>query len=177
MSKKDQGGYILREISPDDSVSGLSLDDDEFLPLKIFLRKHAKRYHQTNAAKTYVIVANDSPKKIIGYVTLVCSQIDLNAVPEDVGEYRYHDFPAVKIARLAVDARHRDDDLGTKLVDWALAVSTGKIMPHIGCRFLIVDSKQKSIKFYEKLGFRLVDTDHNRQQENPVMFIDIGKLE
>ena len=49
-------------------------------------------------------------------------------------------------------------------------------MPHVGCRFLTVDSKQQSIKFYEKRGFRLLDTEHNKQQENPVMFIDLAKL-
>lgn len=176
MAEQDDAGFILREISPDDTVSGLSLGDEEFLPLKIFLGKHAKRYHQQNTGKTYVFVASNSPQKIVAYITLVCSQIQVDAVPDGVGEYAYKDFPAVKIARLAVDRRQRGNDLGTKLVDLAMAITTQNIMPHVGCRFLIVDSKKKSIRFYDKYGFRLLDTDHNKQQDAPLMFIDTGKL-
>jgi hypothetical protein len=51
-----------------------------------------------------------------------------------------------------------------------------KIMPNVGCRFLIVDSKQESIKFYEKLGFNLVNSEENREADNPMMFIDLHLL-
>lgn len=95
--------YTLRQISPDDSVSGLSLGDEAFVPLKTFLARYAKAYHRKKAARTYVIVAEAAPKKVVGYVTLVCSQIHVDSVPEDAGEHGYKDYPAVKIARLAVD--------------------------------------------------------------------------
>jgi len=169
------GGYTLREISPDDIVSGLSLGDAAFLPLKIYLRRHAKNSHQVNTAKTYVVVPNEHPNRVVAYLTLICSHIVVEATAAEDG-HPYNDFPAVKIARLAVDQRHRGKDLGRLLVDWAIAIATEKIMPHVGCRFLTVDSKQQSIKFYEKRGFRLLDTEHNKQQENPVMFIDLAKL-
>lgn len=168
--------YTLRQISPDDSVSGLSLGDEAFVPLKTFLTRYAKAYHRKNAARTYVIVADAAPKKVVAYVTLVCSQIHVDSVPEDAGEYGYKDYPAVKIARLAVDKRHRERGLGRKLVDWAIAVAIERIMPHVGCMFVVLDAKQQSIKFYEKHGFRKVDTPENNRLEHPVMFLDIGRL-
>lgn len=177
MATEGQEDYTLREISHDDTVSGLSLGDVEFAPLKSFLSRHAKRYHKNNAAKTYVAVPNVTNNRIVGYITLVCSQIHIDPIPADVGEYNYEDFPAVKIARLAVDRRHRGKYLGIQLVQLAMAIVTERIMPHVGCRFIVLDAKQQSIKFYEARGFRLLDTEHNRQQKYPVMFIDIGKLD
>ena len=175
MATATTSGYRLREISPDDKVSGLSFGHADFIPLKMFLEKHARRYHAANTAKSYVLTTESAQPKVVGYVTLVCSHIQIDA-PDDVGEYSYEDFPAVKIARLAVDKRHQGYDLGTQLVDFSIAITQGRIMPHVGCRFLILDSKQQSIKFYEKRGFRLLDTEHNRKKENPVMFIDVGKM-
>jgi len=166
---------ILRELSPDDNVSGLSLGAAEFAPLKRFLKKDAKSYHQQNAAKTYVFCEESAASKIAAYITLVCSQIQVSP-PSGLDGFPYKDFPAIKIARLAVDSSFRDNDLGTKLIAWAVAISTTRVMPHVGCRFLAVDSKQQSIKFYEKCGFRLLDTEQNKQRNHPLMFMDIGKL-
>lgn len=49
-------------------------------------------------------------------------------------------------------------------------------MPHVGCMFVVLDAKQQSMKFYEKHGFRKVDTAENSRLEHPVMFVDIGRL-
>lgn len=43
------------------------------------------------------------------------------------------------------------------------------VAPHVGCRFLVTDAKQPAVAFYEKMGFTLLDTDDNRERENPVM--------
>lgn len=51
-----------------------------------------------------------------------------------------------------------------------------EIIPNVGCRFLIVDSKRESIKFYEKLGYTLVNSKENREADNPMMFIDLHLL-
>ena len=175
MAATATSGYRLRELSPDDKVSGLSFGHADFTPLKTYLQKNARRYHATNTAKTYVLVPEGGPPQVVGYVTLVCSHIQIEP-PADVAPYTLPDFPAVKIARLAVDKRHQGKDLGTQLVDFSIAVTQARIMPHIGCRFLVLDSKRQSIAFYEKRGFRLLDTEHNRREEHPVMFIDVGKM-
>ncbi|HEV2614516.1 MAG TPA: hypothetical protein VGV92_07385 [Gammaproteobacteria bacterium] len=48
-------------------------------------------------------------------------------------------------------------------------------MSHIGCRFLVVDSKPESILFYQKNGFDFFDADNNRIEEYPMMFYDLYK--
>lgn len=169
------GDVILREISPDDSVSGLSLGDVAFLPLKVFLQKHAKRHHVQNTGKTYVLVFERAPKRVVAYITLICSHVLTDGVEaQGVGGYEYDDFPAIKIARLAVDQKYRKRGMGETLVDWAIGIASQHVMPHVGCRFLIVDSKPGSVSFYKKQGFLLVNTE--TEQENPLMYLDIGKL-
>jgi len=167
---------VLREIRPEDPVSGLSLGDPQFTPLKTFLKKHARRYHTECLAKTYVYVTQGEQEKIVAYVSLICSQIEVSSGLPEVKEYEYSDLPAVKVARLAVDSRNRGNDLGSKLVALATAIARNNVMPHVGCRFLVVDAKKDSVRFYEKCGFRLLDTPNNRKRSSPVMFLDLWKL-
>ncbi len=49
-------------------------------------------------------------------------------------------------------------------------------MPTAGCRFVILDAKSKSISFYQKIGFRLLDTEANKTKEMPLMFLDLRSL-
>lgn len=169
----------IRQIKPGDKLTGLSLGDAAFNPLKIFLRRHAQRYEEESLARTYAAF-NGQGGKAIAYITLVCGEIvaaeDENPlINEPQLDYRYKHFPAVKIARLAVDQRYRGYDLGRTLVNLALGQAKNVICPAVGCRFAVVDSKSQSVKFYEKCGFTMLDTEENRKRESPVMWIDLKK--
>ena len=115
-------------------------------------------------------------------MTLVCGEI--SAVPEGSVladpsvRYPYSHFPAVKIARLAVDRRLQGLGLrlGSRLVDLALGISKDVISPAVGCRVLVVDAKSQSVGFYERCGFRLLDTAANRGRDDRIMFVDLMKL-
>jgi hypothetical protein len=48
--------------------------DEAFVPLKTFLQKHARAYHERHLARTYGAFAEN---KIIAYLTLVCGEIVL----------------------------------------------------------------------------------------------------
>lgn len=165
--------FLIREIGPDDNVSGLSFGTAEFEPLKRFLRKDAKRFHAGNVAKTYVALEPPN-KRVIAYITLICSQVHTR--PPDIDGYLHNDCPAVKIARLAVSGAIQKSGLGRALVQLALAKTKDHIMPHVGCRFLMVDAKKPSVDFYSKVGFTMLDTTENRSSSHPVMFIDLAKL-
>lgn len=89
---------------------------------------------------------------------------------------KYETFPAVKIARLAIDKSLQGKFFGRKLLDWCINHVQLAIMPNIGCRFLVVDAKQGSIGFYEKNGFTLLNTPSNSIAEHPLMFFDLHKF-
>lgn len=89
---------------------------------------------------------------------------------------RYDSYPAVKIARLAIDKEVKGNDLGTSLVDFSVSLVQDEIMPKIGCRFLVVDSKKDALEFYQKVGFTMLDTENNKHAEHPILFMDLHKL-
>jgi GNAT superfamily N-acetyltransferase len=171
--------FLLRALQADDQVGSMKSGDDRFAQLSQFVRKHAKKYEAKNLARTYV-VQDLSNGRIAAYVTLVCSEIESNEpliVDEEI-DFPYEHYPAVKIARLLVDKRYRGENsagLGRTLVDFALGVARTEVCPAIGCRFVVVDSKQDSVGFYQKCGFTPVGTLANMQRPEPVMFIDLHK--
>lgn len=172
---------VVKQIEPGDRLTGLSLGDAAFTPLKIFLQKHAQKYESQSLARTYAAFRSDTDK-VAGYITLVCGEVvvdegdDALAHDPDL-KYPYNHYPAVKIARLAVDKTLAGAGLGRALVNLALGQSKRIVCPAVGCRFVMVDSKKQAVKFYEKCGFTLLNTVTNKQREEPVMFMDLNKID
>ena len=170
---------IVREIDSADAAGKLSLGNAEFTPLKTFLRKRAKSFHRSNVAKTYVLVPMEGAARIWGYITLMCSQITLDgahSLDDCESADQYKNLPAIKIVRIATDQEIQGQGYGAALVELAISISLEDIMPKVGCRFLIVDAKRFAVKFYEKIGFTILDTPKNRAAKQPLMFIDLHKL-
>ncbi len=169
----------IRTIEPGDKLSGLSLGLAEHQPLKTFLLRDAAKYHESNLAKTYGAFLSDSdtPKKAVGYVTLVCGEIATEAQLQAVetATFNYPHYPALKIARLAVNKNLQGGGLGRRLTRLAIGIAKDEICPRVGCRFVTLDAKKGSITFYEKQGFKLLDTTENMKRDHPVMFLDLNK--
>jgi hypothetical protein len=169
----------LRELRPGDRVTGLSIGEPVFLPLKTYLQKEAKSHHRLDLAKTYAFIEPSAPPRVRGYITLVCGEIVVeDGAPqvEPDANFTYPHFPAVKIARLIVDSRLRGNDLGTKLVQLGLGIVKDQICPRVGCRFVVVDAKRESLDFYVDCGFTLLNTKANRDRAQPIMFVDMTKV-
>lgn len=174
-------GISIRHIEPGDRLTGLSLGEAEFAPLKTFLQRHAHAYEAQNLARTYGAFDAESGR-IVGYVALVCGEVvlddgDARLVQEPGLKYLYDHYPAVKIARLAVDRRVGGRGLGRQLVNLALGLAKGIVSPAVGCRFVIVDAKKGAVRFYERCGFTLLDTAANKERDEPVLFLDLNKID
>ncbi len=173
--------FVLRPLQQGDIVSKFALGDKSKLPLKIFLQKDALTFHQNDIAKTYVLVDKSlSSPRVWGYITIICSEITIGEsfdLDEECSRTcKYKTFPAVKIARLAIDKSLQGQGGGSQMVSWCVSVVKEKIMPVVGCRFLIVDAKSEVISFYEKLSFKRLNTENNNQSEHPLMFLDLHKI-
>lgn len=169
--------YEIRALADDDSCNALSLGDPTLVPLKTFLRKEAKRLHKDNLARTFVLVETGQTK-VLAYVTLVCTHVAVEQFGGDapVDRFRYTDYPAVKVARLAVDASLQGQGVGAQLVDFAVALTEEFIMPHAGCRFLVVDSKPNSVGFYQRKGFVRMGAAADGAAAFTTMFVDLHRL-
>lgn len=167
----------LRELHQDDGCNGLSLGDQSFTPLKTFLRKEAKKLHQGNLARTFVIAEKDQTK-VLAYVTTLCTQISVEELKHSaqIEQFKYTDYPAIKLARLAVDISLQGKGIGGRLVEFVIGIALEHIMPHTGCRFLVVDSKPQSIGFYESKGFKRIGEAETTDEHYTTMFIDLHHL-
>lgn len=182
--------YTIRSLAAGDSVKNFSAGSAEYLPLKSFLKNQAVEFHEAYITRTYVAIPLEecpetgvliecSRKNVIGYISLITSEIDITngyTVEDCTHANNYGTLPAIKIARLAVDGNCRRRGIGENLMAYAFAIATDVIAEHVGCRFLITDSKRNAISFYEKQGFILLDTEANRSVETPIMFVDLFKL-
>jgi GNAT superfamily N-acetyltransferase len=169
-------------MEPGETLAGLSsiqTGGEAFKGLKTFLKKYAVGYHRQNLAKTYLATEVGDKPKVVGYITVVCGEIVVEdgMTLVDGVDFPYRSYPAVKIARLLVDSRYRRNGLGRKLIDLVLGLIVDKVCPHVGCRFVVVDAKRESVKFYERYGFTLLDTKANRHRDQPIMFMDLHKVE
>jgi GNAT superfamily N-acetyltransferase len=173
---------IIRALRADDRLNALSMGDAEFTPLKTFLKRDAHDYERESVARTYVVVDPEDAERggrVWGYVSLVASEVHLGSAhrPAVTRWPDGYSMPAVKLARMALDQELRGQGIGRTLLDWVIALVKDHIACRIGCRLLVTDSKQGAIKFYERMGFTMLDTPENKGRQAPVMFIVIGKLD
>lgn len=69
----------------------------------------------------------------------------------------------------------RGRGFGSHLVDFAIGVSVS-IAARVGCRLLVTDAKKSAVKFYEKVGFTMLDGPGNLKSNAPAMFVELPKL-
>ncbi len=96
----------FRPIQAGDLLSKFSLGDASKVALKIFLQREALEFHDKEIAKTYVLVDDAKRHRVFGYISLVCSEINIATaydMDESLRVNKYKTFSAVKIARLALD--------------------------------------------------------------------------
>lgn len=169
--------FELRELLAGDGCNAISLGDMAFAPLKTFLRREAKKLHQEHLARTFVLVPKGETK-VLAYVTTLCTHVAVEQFDEEaiLEGFRYRDYPAIKLARLAVDVSLRRQGIGNQLVDFVVGLITEHVMPHTGCRFLVVDAKPESINFYSTKGFLPIGRNDGGESATTTMFIDLRRV-
>lgn len=169
--------YELRELTVDDGCRALSLGDPTLTPLKTFLQREAKKLHRENLAKTFVLVKKGEAR-VLAYVTTLCTHVAVEQFDESaqIEGFRYLDYPAIKLARLAVDTHLQRQGVGGQLVDFVIGLTVEHVMRHTGCRFLVVDAKPTSISFYERKGFSRIGQAADGECALTTMFIDLHRI-
>ena len=66
--------------------------------------------------------------------------------------------------------------VGSQLVDFVIGMITDHVMPYTGCRFLVVDAKPESVRFYAAKGFLPIGQNANGLTEAITMFIDLRRV-
>jgi ribosomal protein S18 acetylase RimI-like enzyme len=109
--------------------------------------------------RTFVIVREDEPKCIIGFVTLRTSSL----ITDD--NKPFEGRPAVEITELAVDARFAKQGYGRMLVGIAFDIIDTMREKSAGVEFVTLCSDSQSVPFYEHIGFRKAATYYHIPRE------------
>ena len=125
-----------------------------------WLKRHARTAHADGSSRVYVATTED-PSAVVGYFALSSASV----APEEAtaralkGQPQSRAVPAILLARLARDDRHRRVGLGPSLLQDAL-LRCVDAADTIGVRVLLVHAKHERAKtFYLEYGFEESPTD------------------
>lgn len=125
-----------------------------------WLRAYAGQGQRRDTARTFVVCrANDD--EVVGYYTLVASEIEHSAATGDVrrGASRHFPLPVCLIARLAVDRSEQGAGLGRSLLLDALR-RTDRASRSVAMRAILVHAlDDQAATFYARFGFRPATKD------------------
>jgi GNAT superfamily N-acetyltransferase len=155
----------LERLSEKFGLSSFDCGDDE---LDDFLQSDALQYQEDFLANTTLMLVKG---EMVGYFSLAADAIRLSADEKnhDAIETPFSSFPALKIARLAVDARHQDRGYGTRAVKYCIGLARHLNDEHrhdgIACRFVTVDAYPQSAAWYmNKFGFIENESGKSRRE-------------
>ncbi len=129
--------------------------------LSAWLKRYARQAHASGSARVYVTVTDDEPDDVVGYYALAAASVARAeaTVRALKGQPTQRPVPAVLLARLARDERHKGRGLGPSLLQDAL-LRTVEAADVIGARVLLVHAKHDKAKsFYLAYGFEESPTD------------------
>jgi GNAT superfamily N-acetyltransferase len=108
----------------------------------------------------YVLTDSDQHDQFVGFFTIAHHAIDatklstlqLGSLPRQI--------PCARLIMLGVDQRYKHQQLGSRLMKQALAM-TKAASGRLGCFGLYLDADPGAIGFYQKLGFVLLQGDQS----------------
>lgn len=155
---------VILPLNETDDLSSFNCKSEE---LNDFLKTNAWADQNNLVNRTRLCFCSDY---LAGFYSLAADTIEAKSVIDGIESYQYRKYPAVKIARLAIDSRFERHGIGTFLMKIILA-QVISICDNIGCRYLLVDSKLESIGFYEKFEFKVAEK--NKKTDFVPMYLNM----
>ncbi len=149
--------------------------------LNDFLLSDSKPYLNKLLSVTYILENDDD---IVAYFSVSNDKI---SIPDsDRATWRRikalfphskhrSDYPAVKIGRLAVNIKYRNNGIGSDILNFVkqFFISNNRT----GCSFITVDALREAIYFYLKNDFKYLDkASANSNSDTCLMYYDLTKL-
>ena len=149
--------------------------------LNSFLLSDSKAYAKRLLSVTYIL---ETDEDIVAYFSVSNDKI---SVPDsDKATWRKikslfphskhrSDYPAVKIGRLAVNGKYRNNGIGSDILDFVkdLFITDNRT----GCSFVTVDALREAIPFYQKNGFKYLDKSAiETESDTCLMYYDLTQL-
>lgn len=123
--------------------------------LNKWLRTTARQHAKNGTSKTYVLIDENEPDKILGFVAMAPRKpVPSEALPPNMNKKLPDTVYGYTLARLAVSIEAQGMGVGRRLLLEGMekAYRAAKL---VGGYALFVDAKDGAASFYEKYGFRL----------------------
>ena len=169
---------LMREfvkIEEIDAIKPFSCGDKS---LDDFLFEDAKYFYDEFIANTFIL---EDETETLAYFSLLNDKISSSTVPKNLWrklrkefphEKHFSSYPAVKIGRLAVSEHHQGEHLGSMLIR-AIKEMLLRRASIGACRFITVDALVGKQSFYEKNGFRLLQSEIPEDADTVLMYFDL----
>jgi len=116
--------------------------------------------------------------RLVGYFTLVTDVIKKKELVDGDGspDFRYTEYPALKIARLATHQEFERQGIGRYMLLRIYTIWI-RFSSYIGCRIITVDAKPDAVGFYKRFDFHeaIIDPKKLRGRDTVPLYIDIHK--
>lgn len=175
----NQEDYIIVDLLPDMYLGAFKCKEED---LNDFLINDSKDYQKELLSKTYLVI-HKATKDISAYFSLLNDVVKFEETEKTTrnrinrkipNSKRRSHYPAVKLGRLAVDARYADQGIGKYVLDNLKYIFTHS--NRTGCRFLTVDALSSATSFYEHNGFHFF-TDSDQDEYTRLMYYDLKAFE
>lgn len=165
MVDKPPAGLTIRRLNHRSNLSSFCCKDND---LNDFIKNDALIGQSNMTSRTYLCYLDGT---VVGFATLAAATIEVKYVEGlPIEGYNPKTYPCIKLARFAVDKYHEGKGIGPYLLKWVMG-KFYQISYHIGCRYLVVDSKRSSMWFYEKHEFILVEK--TKDKLHPLFYLDM----
>jgi len=119
--------------------------------LNTWLRRYSKQNRKKDFAATWVVA--DANYRIVGYVTLTMSSLDLSSAPNAIAKGGPRLVPVLLCGRLAVDHRYAGAGIGSTLVGHVLT-SAIELNQKAACKAVVVNALNPSARaWWTRIGF------------------------
>lgn len=121
--------------------------------LNTYLLRYARQGHEQNAVKTFCAIADDQPKRVLGFYSLAPASVAHDAVPPEMTKgLARHKVPGFLLARLAVDKTVAGKGLGGQLL-LAAALRCLHVTVEVGGVLMIIEAKSgRAAQWYSRFG-------------------------
>ena len=140
----------IRALRPDDDRGDFSCGQPD---LDRFFEHYAgQNQFKLHLATTYVAVVAG---RVVGFATVASTSLERMKHPSARLRKRLPDYPlpALRLARLGVDARAQGHGVGRALLCFVLRLAVEE-RDRVGCVGVVTDAKPDAVEFYRGLGFQ-----------------------
>lgn len=152
----------IHPLRPEDDRSHFECGDPA---LDRFLREFAlQNTRRHGIGPTYVA---EEAGIVLAYVTVAACSLDADGLPEDLRtSLPSYPLPALRLARLAVDARMQCQGIGTALVGATAGIAL-EMVERVGCVGIVADARPAASGFYERFGFVALRSERGGSAARP----------